>query len=80
MAMIGGSAQDGTGLAGSIVEKMQEAFGDSYKLTITMPDESINETPALGTDAMAAAIVDYIKANAVCSITIDEVEYFGTIL
>lgn len=80
MAMIGGSSIAGTGLAGQIVTEMTAVFGDAYKLVVTMPDGSENTTPAMGTDAMAQAIVNYIKAHAQCLIQIGDETYLGSIL
>ena len=59
MAMEAGDAEQGTGLAGKIAEKMQEVFGKDFDA----------KKQAKGLNALAAAIVGYIQENAEVSLS-----------
>lgn len=79
MSMSGGSALLGTGLAGEMVDQLAAEFGSTYKLTFTNPDGSTNSDPARATDCLARAIINYIKSHAVVRVTVDGIEYTGTL-
>ncbi len=59
MALEAGDALLGTGLAGAIAAARKEAWGKSYRVE--------KDAPALNKEA--AAIIDYIVANAEVSVT-----------
>ena len=59
MAMEAGDATAGTGLAGAIAAKMSATFGKDFDV----------KKAAAGLNAMAAAVVEYIQANAEVSLS-----------
>ncbi len=59
MALEAGDAVRGTGLAGAIAASRREAWGKSYRVE--------KDAPALNKEA--AAIINYIVANAEVSVT-----------
>lgn len=59
MALEGGSALEGTGLAGAIAAARKSVYGKKYRL----------KDDAASIDAEAQAIVDYLVANAEVVVT-----------